>query len=376
MFISFNLRPALTSVGPLIENIRESTGLSNILLGLLTSLPLLAFGIMSISAPLFTKRFGVGATLFGALILLIFGIAVRSIDWLPALYIGTIMFGVGIAFGNVLLPGLTKRNFSNNSGLITSLYSSAMAIGASLAAGLSVPLAYSYNLGWRGSLVLWAVPAGIACIIWIPQLWRLKKSSVNRNFIEGVRNMASSRLAWKVALYMGIQSFTFYVVLAWLPSILQGRGYDAEFSGWMLSLSQATGILGSLLVPLIAGRKNDQRIIVFGLIIIEIIGIVGLIFPELGPIYIWISLIGFVLGGTFGLALLFLVLRTSDTESATELSGMSQSIGYLLAATGPILFGSLFDLTGNWSFPLSLLIAFSLLKLYVGLSAAKPGIVS
>ncbi|GLR20025.1 MFS transporter [Portibacter lacus] len=374
--IAFNLRPALASVGPLIEDIRSDTGLSNFMLGLLTTLPLIGFGIVSILAPLFTKRFGTGLTLFGALILLALGIVIRSISFLPFLYLGTLFFGIAIAFGNVLLPSLTKRNFSANSGFITSLYSSTMAIGASLAAGLSVPLAYNYNFGWSTSLALWVIPVIVAIIIWIPQLWRLKKTSSNRNFLEGIKNMTSSRLAWKVALFMGFQSFTFYVILAWLPSILQGRGYNAEFSGWMLSLCQATGILGSLIIPNIAGKMNDQRVVVAMLIFMEIIGVLGLIFPILGPVYIWISLIGFVLGGSFGLALLFIVVRSSDTESATELSGMAQSIGYLIAATGPILFGSLFDLSGNWNLSLYLLLALSIMKLYVGLGAGKSGVVS
>ncbi len=137
--IAINLRPALAGVAPLIEDIRTGTGLSNSLLVLLTTLPLLALGVVSTLTPLFTKRFGIGGTLFGAMILLTIGIGIRSIDWVPALYIGTLLLGIAIAFGNVLLPSLTKRNFSENSGFITSLYSSVMALGASIAVGISVP---------------------------------------------------------------------------------------------------------------------------------------------------------------------------------------------------------------------------------------------
>jgi CP family cyanate transporter-like MFS transporter len=182
-----------------------------------------------------------------------------------------------------------------------------------------------------------------------------------------------SRRAWKIALFMGLQSLTFYVILAWLPAILQSRGYDAEFSGWMLSLSQAAGILGSLVVPTFGGIRSDQRGIVWFLIIMEVIGLFGLLFPEIGLVPVWVSLIGFALGGTFGLALLFLILGSQDAESATELSGITQAIGYVVAATGPIIFGSIFDFSGSWTYFLLLLIFFAGFKLYMELGAGTPG---
>lgn len=376
LLIAINLRPALASLGPVVDDIRASTGLSNVLLGLLTTLPLMAFGVVSILAPVFTKKFGVGRVLLAAMALLTAGILVRSMAWLPALYIGTIMLGVAIAFGNVLLPSLTKQNFSSNSGLITALYSSTMAIGASIAAGLSVPLAESHGRGWQGSLRVWAMLSFLAFCIWIPQLWRLKKVNSSRSSLLAMKNMLRQRLAWQVAMFMGFQSFTFYVFLAWLPELLVSRGYDHEAAGWMLSLSQATGIVGSMIVPFVAGKRPDQRSTVAVLIAMELIGLLGLLFQGLGPEWIWISIIGFVLGGCFGLALLLLVLRSSDTETATELSGMAQSGGYFIAATGPILIGSLFDLSGSWSYPIMALILISIIKLYMGLGAGKQGAVT
>lgn len=376
LLIAVNLRPALASVGPLIEDIRLATGLSNVMLGLLTTLPLLCFGVVSVLAPLFTKRFGIGGTLLGALVLLTLGIVIRSLNWIPALYLGTLMFGIAIALGNVLLPSLTKRNFAENSGFITSLYSATMGVGAAVAAGLSVPLAHQFNLGWRGSLSVWAILSLIAFFVWLPQFFRLKKTATKRRFIAAMKHMGQSVKAWQVALFMGLQSLTFYVILAWLPAILLSRGYEAAYSGWMLSLSQATGIIGSLLIPYLAGKTNDQRLIIVCLIVIEVVGLIGILFPQLGPIELWVSLVGMVLGGTFGLALLLIVLRSSNTETATELSGMAQSIGYMVAAIGPVLFGSLFDLSGNWTVPLAMLLVAAALKLLVGLGAGKPGKIS
>lgn len=371
LLIAFNLRPALAGVGPLVSHIRNSTGLSNSMLGLLTTLPLIAFGVMSSFTSLFTRRFGIGGTLFGAMFLLATGIGLRSLNGIVPLFLGTILLGIAIAFGNVLLPSLVKWKFSSNSGFITSLYSSVLGIGSAVASGFSVPLADQFHWGWEGALAIWAIPALFAFFIWIPQLNRLKNTEQRRSFRKTMKALGKSPVAWKIAFFMGLQSLTFYAILAWLPTILQGRGYDDAFSGWMLSLSQATGIAGSLIIPLWAGKKQDQRGIVAFLALLETIGIVGLLFPQVGLVSVWVSIIGFVLGGTFGLSLLFIVLRSKDAQATTELSGMSQSAGYLIAATGPIIFGSLFDLTGNWNDSLILLLLIVFVKLYVGLGAAR-----
>ena len=371
LLVAVNLRPALASVGPLIGDIRQATGLSNSMLGLLTTIPLLAFGVISTLTPLFTRRFGIGGTLLGAMALLAAGAGLRSVSAIAALYLGTVFVGIAIAFGNVLLPSLVKRNFSENSGFVTSLYSSGMGLGASMAAGISVPLAAQFGLGWRGSLGIWAIPAVLAFFVWWPQLQRLPKSENKRSYKETMKDLGTSTLAWQVALFMGLQSFTFYVVLAWLPAILVDRGYNSTYSGWMLSLSQAMGIVGSLIIPVVAGRKKDQRGVVVFLLILETAGLAGLLFVESAWLILWVLVIGFVLGGSFGLALLFIVLRSHDADSATELSGMSQSIGYLVAATGPTLFGSLYDFTAGWTYPILLLLVVVVLKFAMGLGAGR-----
>lgn len=369
--VAINLRPALAGVGPLIGLIRNSTGLSNSMLGLLTSLPLIAFGIVSMLTPLFTRRFGVSGTIAGAMILLAIGIALRSVPSIAMLYLGTALLGVAIAFGNVLIPGLVKQNFPNQSGLITGFYSAMLGVGAALAAGISLPLATDIGLGWRGALAVWALLAIVGLFVWLPQVWRIKKTARERSFRRAMKNLGKSTLAWKVALFMGLQSLAFYVILAWLPDILQSRGFDSVFAGWMLAISQATGILGSLLIPVLSGKRKDLRFLVIILVLLEIVGILGLILAYSSLIVIWVSIIGFALGGTFGLSLLFIVLRSDDTDTATELSGMAQSVGYIIAATGPICFGVLFDLSGSWLYPLGLLLVLTFVKLAIGLGAAR-----
>lgn len=371
LFVAINLRPALSSIGPLIDMIRQDIGLSETLLGLLTTLPLIAFGIVSTITPLFTKRFGIGNTLVGALSLLAIGILIRSMGGIFGLYLGTILLGIAIAFGNVLIPALIKRNFPHKAGLVTSLYSGIMSLGAAFAAGLSVPLANELNLGWRGSLGIWAALAVIALIIWIPNIKRINRTPPRRSFAAAMKKLSGSLLVWKLALYMGLQSMAFYVILAWLPAILIDRGFDQAYAGWMLSLSQATGIIGAIFIPIWAGSRKDQRLVIVLLIIIEVIALIGLIIPGMGLVELWVSLIGMVLGGTFGLALLLIVLRSDDAETAAELSGIVQSIGYLIAATGPFIVGAIYDFTQVWDYALVLLIGVAFIKLIMGVGVGK-----
>ncbi|MBN2730939.1 MAG: MFS transporter [Balneolaceae bacterium] len=370
ILIAFNLRPGLAAVGPLISAIRIDTGLSNALLGLLTSLPLLAFGVISMFTSLLTRRWGIEATLAGALVLLTVGTVLRVFTPIVALFAGTLLIGIGIALGNVLLPSLIKRDFPDKKGIMTSLYSGMLGIGATLAAGVSIPLAEV--TGWRWSLGAWALPAVIALILWLPQLKFQTRPKQTRTFPQSLKKLGNSSLAWQVAFFMGLQSLAFYVILAWLPEILQSRGMSALRGGWMLSLSQGMGVLGSLLIPTWAEKFKKQHSIIWALTIMELISLIGLIIPSAPLVAVWVSLIGFSLGGSFGLALLFIVLRTSDTETATELSGLAQSIGYLLAAGGPALFGLLHDFSNNWIVPLLMLFVVLFAKLIFGLGAARP----
>lgn len=372
VLIALNLRPALAGVGPLISTIRESTGLSNAMLGLLTTLPLIAFGVLSTLTPLFTRKMGIEGTLALAMGLLSGGILLRVIPANWALFGGTLLLGIAIAFGNVLLPSLVKRDFPNHTGIMTAVYSSMLGLGATLAAGISVPLAHDLGWGWRWSLGSWAALSVLALIVWLPQLKDLTVPKNERSFRKAMKDLGSSKTAWQVAFFMGLQSLAFYVILAWLPEILQDRGLDANTAGWMLSLSQAMGIVGTILIPVWAEKINDQRGLVWALMICEAISLVGLMLPDPTFAALWVSLIGLALGGSFGLSLLFIVLRSPDSETATELSGMSQSIGYLLAAVGPTLFGAMYDFTNAWFTPLLFLLVILIIKTIFGLGAAKP----
>lgn len=371
LLVALNLRPTLASVGPLVDQIQAATGLSHTALGLLTTLPLLAFAAISNVTPIVTRNFGVTAALIGALLLILIGGVARALGSTIPLFGGTVLLGIGIALGNVLLPAIVKRDFEHRSGAMTSLYSSFMAVGASVAAGLSVPL--SRVFGWQAVLAIWALPALPALLVWSAR----SRTRTSETDLSNTRRRSGispwrSPLAWQVAAFMGLQSMTFYVFLAWLPDLLQARGMTALDAGWMLALSQATGIAGSAAVPIAGGRMPDQRGAVVAMGILEGIALMGLLLiPVAALTLVWVSLIGFALGGTFGLALLFLVLRATDTESTTRLSGMAQSVGYLIAASGPVITGFLFDVTHSWNVPLAFLVLVWIAKLGSGMGAGR-----
>jgi len=369
IFIAFNLRPAITSVGPVIGIIRDDIGLSNWSAGILTSLPLIAFAVVSPLAPRLANRYSNEWALLIGLIVLFIGINIRSIPFVSLLFIGTLFVGLGIAICNVLLPGLIKAKFPEKVSIMTGVYSASMGTFASAASGLSIPFAEGLGLGWQITLMIWSIPAIIGIIIWI---YLSKKSKpVQEESIgyisTGAGAMWRSPLAWQIAAFMGFQSFLFYVTISWLPEILQAYGVDIGTAGWMLSFVQLIGLPFSFIIPVIAGRFKSQWLIVIILGIFAIGGYTGLL---VGNSYIVmiisIILIGIALGGIFPLCLALLAMRARNAKQAADLSGMAQSLGYLLAAIGPMLIGYLYDLTDSWEIPLLTLIVVAIIVIIFG----------
>jgi MFS transporter, CP family, cyanate transporter len=372
VLLAANLRPALTGVAPLIGQIRTDTGVSNGVAGLLTTLPLLAFGVLSPVAPRLARRLGMERALLASLLVLAAGILLRSAGAVTALFLGTAILGAAIAVGNVLLPGLIKREFPERAGLMTSVYSTALGISAALAAGASVPVAQLTGMGWRGSLALWALPALLAAIAWVPQARRsdLPENASSR-IPHGVSGLWRSALAWQVTLFMGLQSLAYYVTLTWLPEILREEGMSAARAGWMLGLTQAVAIVTIFSAPVIAGRRSSQRGVVVVAVALSGAGTLGLLVAGSIASALWVVLLGLGQGACFSLALTFFALRAPDSEHAAALSGMAQTAGYLLAAAGPFLFGVLRDATHAWDVPLALLLAVTVCLLIAGLGAAR-----
>ncbi|MWV46759.1 MFS transporter [Paenibacillus sp. HJL G12] len=369
IMIATTLRSPITAVGPLIETIRGDTSMSHTLAGLLTTFPLLAFAAMSPLAPKISRRWGMERTLFLGVCAVTAGIALRFIPTLLALFSGTILLGLGIALSNVLLPSLIKRDFPLRTGVMTGIYSVSMNIFAAIASGISVPVAAHLQSGWRGSLAMWGILAAVSLIVWLPQL-RYRHEAANVQ-VSGKSSIWRSKLAWQVTIVMGLQSFVFYSVVAWLPEILTQRGMSPSTAGWMLSLLQLFSVPATFVVPILAARFKNQRLLVFLTFLCLMIGFVLLLTGVQALVPVAVIPIGLGTGSAFGLCTMFFVLRTRHSHQAAELSGMAQSIGYLLAAVGPLLFGLVHDMTGNWTVPMMLLLVVGIIYMLAGWGAGN-----
>ncbi|MBO0429363.1 MFS transporter [Vagococcus fluvialis] len=370
IMIATNLRAPITSVGPLVGTITNSLNLTGAQAGLITTLPLIAFAIISPIAPKLARKFGTETTILGALILIILGLSIRYLPSISTLFLGTAILGCGIAIGNVLIPSIVKQEFQNQSGLVTGIYSVSMNLTGAIASGVSIPLIEKLGWTWNQAFSLWIILAALALLAWLPQL-KNKKATPDVNVVDTNNSIWHSSLAWSVSLFVGIQSFIFYVLVAWLPEMLISQGIPSSKSGGMLSLLQLTLLPTTFIIPIIAEKRPNQKSLVVISFTLFTLGISGLMFSSLAVISLSIIAIGIAGGIAFSLSMMFFSLRTSTPKEAADLSGMAQSIGYILAAVGPFLFGLLHDLTNNWQSSLFLLIGMTIILLFVGLNAGS-----
>jgi CP family cyanate transporter-like MFS transporter len=374
ILLALNLRPALVAVSPLAPTIKAASGMSSAELSLLTSLPLLCFGLLAPLAPRAGRRWGLERTLLGSMAFVLGGPALRLVAAEWALFGGSVLVGAGIAVANVLLPALIKRDFAGRTGLMTGLYSMSLFGGAALAAGVTVPVGTAAGLDWRTTLACWGFLAAVAIGVWAPRA--RAAGPVPRTGARAVRGLWSSPLVWAVTLYMGLQSLNYYAAAAWLPTVLESAGMDAGQAGWMLSLSSLLGITGSFLAPVVSGRRlGAGAIAVLGAVLCGA-GFAGLLAAPVGGAYLWMVLLGLGQGAAISLALLFIVQRAPDARIASQLSSNAQGFGYVLAAFGPAVLGASHDATGSWTLPLVLLAAALLPQALCGALASRDRLVA
>ncbi|ANS75678.1 hypothetical protein AWM70_14630 [Paenibacillus yonginensis] len=412
ILIAANLRTPLTSVSPLLDLIRLDIPISGTLAGFLTTLPLLAFAGLSPFVPKLARQFGIEHTLFAALIVLLAGSLIRQGGNEASLLLGTVVTGLGIAVGNVMLPALIKKEFPHRLGIMTGVYSISMNVFAAMASAVSVPIARSTSLAWRGTLLTITLIALVSILFWLPQLRHNAKPGKNKAAAVqvsaartgngdsarpvsssgtataapasakpalgagGSRNPRSvwrSGLAWNITLYMGLQSLIFYVFVAWLPDMLLSQGLSHEQSGFMLSLLQIGLIPFTFIIPIIAARRSSQLGLMVGTGCFYFLGFAGILLSHgnMGILSLSVLLLGVAGGTSFSLAMMFFSLRARTAQEASEISGMAQSIGYLLAATGPFLFGAIHDAANSWNMPMLLLFAAAAVLILVGIAPSK-----
>ncbi|MFC9753774.1 CynX/NimT family MFS transporter [Streptomyces sp. NPDC056921] len=371
LLVAANLRAPLTGVGSVLPMIEHDTGLSSTAAGLLNALPLMAFAATSPLVGRSAQRHGTERVLWIALLVLTVGIVLRSLPGLVTLFAGTVVMAAAIAYGNVLLPSLVKSTVPERRiAAVTGLYVTVMGLIAAVSSGVSVPLADHLPGGWHTALGCWAVLALLGVLAWAPQLARRRPVTSTAPGARQAHTLWRYPLAWQVSAFMGLQSLGFYTTIAWLPSIVHDHGASEGAAGWQLFLLQVTGLVSSSTVPILARQLTDQRLLAVSGSLMCATGYMGLLLaPEMATA--WSALIGLGGGACLVLALTFQGQRAADASQAAALSGMAQSVGYLLAAVGPLLFGSAHDLAGGWTVPLGLLVALTLVQGLFGLGAGR-----
>ncbi|MFI6499050.1 MFS transporter [Nonomuraea typhae] len=370
VLVALNLRPAIASVSPLLDEIMTDVGLTPAGGGAITTVMIVCLGVFGPLAPLLVRRIGLDRTLLAGLLVLALGIVLRTLDGAPALYAGAAVAAVAIAVMNVIMPSLVKQHFPARVNLFTGLYSACAAAGAATASALMIPLERATGYGWRGVSAMIAVPALAAAALWLPQA--LAKPDGGPNGPRPFRGVLRSRVTWYVTGLMGLQSLTFYVILAWLPTIFLEAGLPADQAGYLLSLTTLVQVGATFAVPVLAGRRRSQAGYVAAAVLCTMAGYGGLLAAPVTAPWFWMIVLGVGQGAAFGLALLLITLRAPDPTAVTAVSAVAQSFGYVLAAVGPVLFGALRQASGGWTVPLTAGLGLLTAQLVVGWLAGRP----
>jgi CP family cyanate transporter-like MFS transporter len=372
-----NLRTAITSLPPLFPDLQTQLHLSSATLSLLAATPVICFGVVSAFTAWLNRRYGEEMILLVALILLTAGLLLRGVAPGVMLFPGTALAASAIAVLNVLLSSMAKRRWPERAGLLIGIYLTTLSAGAILSSLLSVPL-YRSSGSMQLALGVWALPAALAALLWLPQLGY---RTVGRAPAAADGTVALARadvkvyryaLTWQVTAFMGLQSLLYYAALSWLPTIFQDRGDSAVTSGNLLALMGVGNLTTSLLVPVLAHRRPSQRGLVVPSLIGTAAGLAGSLWAPLGSAPLWVLVLGVSQGSCLGLAIFFMLARAPNADVAASLSAFAQSVGYLVASVGPLVVGLLHSATGSWNLPVVLLLVLCAAELATGLLAGRP----
>ncbi|GAA3441166.1 CynX/NimT family MFS transporter [Planomonospora venezuelensis] len=367
---ALNLRTAVTSVGPVLDHISAGLGMSGAGIGLLTTLPVLIFATVGAVTPALARKAGEHRLLLLGLLALGAGLLTRAmVDSAVVFLFSSALALSGGAVGNVLIPTLIKRHFPGRAGTMTTVYTTALAVGTMLAAAATVPIERAADGNWHVALGVWAALAAVAALPWL-LLLRSEPERAAGTAGLGMRTLVRSRLAWAVAAYFGTQSMVAYIMFGFLPKILTDGGLTTGQAGLLLGVFTAIGIPVSLVVPSVATRFADQRPVVAAFVALYAAGFLGLWLAPASWAWLFTILVGIGMG-SFPLALTMLALRTRTPEATAALSAFGQSAGYLIAGAGPLVVGVMHESTGGWTAPFLFLFAVVAVQLAVGWYAGR-----
>jgi CP family cyanate transporter-like MFS transporter len=379
--LAVNLRASIAGLPPVFPELSAALRLSPASIAVLAAVPVICFGVFSVPAAPLSRRFGEERVLLAALVLLAGGLLLRGAAPGTMLYPGTVVAGAAVALMNVLMPSLIKRRRPEHAGLLIGGYLLTLASGAVVGSLIAVP-EFPAAGGASGSLWavrltlgLWALPAAAAALAWLPQVrYRTRPDRPGPGAGgPGRGRVAVHRhaLARQVAAFMGLQSVYYYATLSWLPTLFRSRGVSAAGAGDLLALMNVGNAVTAMLVPVLAHRARDQRLLIAALVLASGSGLSGCLFAPVGGAAAWTLLLGFGQGAGLALAIFFTVARAPDPVTSASLSGFAQGTGYLIAAAGPLAVGFLHSATGGWRVPVLALLGVLALELWAGWLAAR-----
>lgn len=367
---ALNLRTAITSVGPVLDEVTAGLGMTAVGAGILTTLPVLCFALFGGLTPVLGRRLGEHHLLVYALVALTVGLAARAAAPEPWMFLALSVVALsGGAVGNVILPALVKEHFPDRVGLMTTVYTTGLALGTTIAAAATVPLEQSTG-EWRAALGAYALFGVVAAVPWLLVL-RHEPARGDASQALGFNQVLRTGLGWQSVLYFGTQSSVAYIMFGWYAQMLRDQGMDAQTAGLALSYLTVLGIPMSLVLPTLLTRTSDQRPFVLAFSAAYLAGVAGLWFAPLSGVWAWTTLVGIGMG-SFVFALTAFALRTRTGAGTAALSAVSQSLGYLMGGAGPFLFGLLREVSGGWHAPLLLLAALVVVNLATGLFLGRP----
>ena len=365
-----NLRISVTSLSSVLGDVQRGLTATSAWASAVTAAPSICFGLAALLSPLLARKLGGGPAIAVALALLAAGLGVRVLAGPGLLLGGTFIACAGIAVCNVLVPVVVKESFPNRLGLITGFYSSSMAAGSAIAAAATPPLVTAAG-GWRPALAAWAIPAALALAVWLIGA-RKDTTIVTDGRVQPVRrNLLRVPMAWVFTLLFAVQSTYAYVIMGWLPEILRDAGIGRDAAGVLLGITMVVAVPLNLFVPAVAARMRSQSGVMIGITVLPVLGVLGLILaPGLAPL-LWALLLGAGMS-IFPVVLTMMALRTRTSAETTQLSGMSQGFGYLIAAGGPFLAGLVYGWLGSWTVPLILVLGILAAQATLGAIIGRP----
>lgn len=393
---ALNLRPAITSLGALLEEVRAGLGMSGSVAGLLTSVPALCFAVFGVMAPRLARRFGPGTVVCAGMVAIAAGLAIRPFAGNTAGFLAASALALmGIAVTNILMPVIVKRWFPDRVGSMTGLYSMAMALGTAVPAAVTVPMTETLGGSWQWGLAVWAGLAALAVVPWILLVRERGAAPVTGAAPASGKASASdtasapraasapvaprepdalritrSRTAWALAVFFGLQATAAYITMGWMPQIFRDAGVPAGTAGLLLAVTMVMGVPLAFVIPRVATRLPHQGPIAIGLGLCGLTGYAGLYFAPAAGAWAWALLIG-IANCAFPLALTLIGMRTRSSAGVAKLSAFAQSTGYLISIPGPLLVGVLYQHSGGWGLPLALMTALMIPQVVMGFLAGR-----